>query len=564
MGAELLRRSIAQALSGGEINPFTTIVGARAGRDTPTMRTYLPLFVLLVLVFVTLLIPFSSGEAQTSEWTPGWVDLYGSGIHHITPGPQAAPEMEGSEPTGLLAAIGKFFASLVQPAEKPPIAPTDWTTILSEDFEGTFPGDWTAFDSDGATNGEYFWGKRDCRPYAGSYSGWVIGAGADGSALPCGSAYPDNLHTWMIYGPFSLADATEAELSFRYWLNTQPGADYLFAGVSINGTSFTGWFLAGSYDWGGVTFDLTDVGSLGDITGEPQVWVGFSFQSSASTHYAEGVYLDDIQVRKFIPDVPTATPTATTTATATVTPTYNPAATPTATATATMTPTPTQPGVLDAKGYLPLVIRNFNFVPEAPVLEAISNEDGNGNYSLHWSASVGATTYTLEEDTRADFSNPTTVYSGSSTSRDISGRDIGVYYYRVRASNAHANSDWSNVESVEVTVPPPPCPQAGDWSGTTNQGRAIIFEVEHEPECRIAPNSLRITFRDSCLNVRTMGYLYAIPIEDGSFSFGTSAFGVEGTFTSSISAEGTYWFDEPHWPVPPSRCYVSGDWSASP
>lgn len=105
--------------------------------------------------------------------------------------------------------------------------------------------------------------------------------------------------------------------------------------------------------------------------------------------------------------------------------------------------------------YLPIVRRNFPVIPDAPVLHAIDNGDGDGSYSVSWSASAGATTYTLQEDNNAAFSSPTTVYSGGSTLKAISGRDVGTYYYRVQASNTYASSAWSNVQTAEVTEPLP-------------------------------------------------------------------------------------------------------------
>ncbi|GAG78196.1 unnamed protein product, partial [marine sediment metagenome] len=38
---------------------------------------------LVVFFFLLLLYPFSSGEAQTSEWIPAWVDLSDSGFIHV-------------------------------------------------------------------------------------------------------------------------------------------------------------------------------------------------------------------------------------------------------------------------------------------------------------------------------------------------------------------------------------------------------------------------------------------------------------------------------------------------
>ena len=80
----------------------------------------------------------------------------------------------------------------------------------------------------------------------------------------------------------------------------------------------------------------------------------------------------------------------------------------------------------DSMIYLPLVMKNFPFTPDVPVLDAINNQDGDGNYSVNWSSSEGADTYTLQEDDNVDFSSPTTAYAGISTSTAISGRDVGT------------------------------------------------------------------------------------------------------------------------------------------
>jgi len=97
------------------------------------------------------------------------------------------------------AAFKNFLPMIVNPASA-----NGWVTIHSEDFEGAFPNAWWVFDGDGTTNGEYYWGKRSCRPYAGSYSGWGIGTGLNGASLGCGGYYPNSVQSWMRYGPFSL------------------------------------------------------------------------------------------------------------------------------------------------------------------------------------------------------------------------------------------------------------------------------------------------------------------------------------------------------------------------
>jgi hypothetical protein len=212
--------------------------------------------------------------------------------------------------------------------------------------------------------------------------------------------------------------------------------------------------------------------------------------------------------------------------------------------------------------YLPITV--YTLIPATPVLNAISNA-GDGNYTISWSSSVGAVTYTLEEDNNGDFSSPTTVYSGSNTSAAISGRDIGTYYYRVRASNPRDYSDWSNIESVLVTVPLPECPQAGAWTGTTSQGRNIHFEVENSPQCRIAAESLSISIRDSCGYTTTTQFFNSFTITNDHFDTGAGGnVRVVGDFSSATSADGTFSLDMANPFPPPYNCTANGTWTASP
>jgi len=210
------------------------------------------------------------------------------------------------------------------PQRRPPVKPrpseevelqggnlAGWTNIMTEDFEGDFPGGWDVFDNVSGY-GEYYWGKRDCRPHSGSYSGWGVGGGADGSSLSCGSSYPDKAKSWMIYGPFDLTSTSDAELLFWYWSFSESYFDKLFWGASINGSSFYGFSTSGdSGGWNDVNFDLTDVGDLGNLTGQPEVWIAFVFTSDSFVTYPEGAYVDDIVLRKVTGEPATPTPTST-------------------------------------------------------------------------------------------------------------------------------------------------------------------------------------------------------------------------------------------------------------
>jgi pimeloyl-ACP methyl ester carboxylesterase len=174
----------------------------------------------------------------------------------------------------------------------------DWRTIMTENFEGTFPsGKWSVADDNGTANGEYYWDGDDYKPHQGSYSAWPANGGAN-ALDPQYADYPNNLDSWMIYGSFDLSAAADAELLFHYWNQSEQGYDYLFWGASVNGTSFYGSSVSGdSGGWQAENFDLTNVYTLGDLTGQSAVWIAFVFISDSSIT-DKGAFVDDIVLRK--------------------------------------------------------------------------------------------------------------------------------------------------------------------------------------------------------------------------------------------------------------------------
>jgi hypothetical protein len=177
------------------------------------------------------------------------------------------------------------------------VSPPGWVTLASQNFEGTFPGDWLVWDDNGSNYGEYYWGKRSCRPYAGSYSGWGVGGGAQGAALSCGSNYPHNARSWMAYGPFDLRDAAAGNMRFKIWLAPEAG-DKVFWGVSVNGTEYYGYgWSTQTGGWVEQTIDFTSVPTLTNVLGRGTVWVALVFISDGAGNRAEGVYVDNVEVR---------------------------------------------------------------------------------------------------------------------------------------------------------------------------------------------------------------------------------------------------------------------------
>lgn len=202
----------------------------------------------------------------------------------------------------LLQSFLPFIAK--QPTPIPTLTPTPtpvpggYSTIVGTDFEGSV-SPWVTFDNNGGSFGEYYWDKRNCRPYSGSYSGWAVGGGANGSGLGCGSNYPDNADSWMVYGPFSLSGATAADLKFKLWLNTESNYDGVCRTASVNGTNFYGTCTSGNVgSWFDRILDLTSVPTLGSVTGQPNVWIALIFTSDADTNFAEGAYVDEVVLRK--------------------------------------------------------------------------------------------------------------------------------------------------------------------------------------------------------------------------------------------------------------------------
>jgi len=104
--------------------------------------------------------------------------------------------------------------------------------------------------------------------------------------------------------------------------------------------------------------------------------------------------------------------------------------------------------VPDHTVYLPLIFRPM----PAPWLNPITNPELDNFYTVSWAAVNGASAYILEEATEAAFASPTEVYAGNGLSWTVPdpGKTPATYYYRVRAADGSAASDWSNIQSVTI------------------------------------------------------------------------------------------------------------------
>lgn len=168
-------------------------------------------------------------------------------------------------------------------------------TVLSDSFEGSFPGQWQVLSS---TTSQ--WGQTAHRASQGTHSVYCAGGGT--GPAPQGGPYFNDMETWMIIGPFSLADATSASIAFDLWMKTEPAdgdtfLDYLFYGLSVNGSNFSGFNTTGdTQGWSPSSFDVSEITNITAL-GAEQVWFGLGFYSDESIT-DEGVYIDNVTVTK--------------------------------------------------------------------------------------------------------------------------------------------------------------------------------------------------------------------------------------------------------------------------
>lgn len=174
-----------------------------------------------------------------------------------------------------------------------------WVTIKSEGFEAGFPNNWQVFDF-GPGAGDYYWGARNCQAASGAQSGWAVGGG-NGGLLSCGSNYPNDRESWMVYGPFDLSEASAADLKFKLNLYAELNYDGICYGASPNDLDYYGQCATGnSGGWIDRVIDLTNVPGYGDMRGDTTVWISFTFISDETITYPGGAFLDQIVLRKCI------------------------------------------------------------------------------------------------------------------------------------------------------------------------------------------------------------------------------------------------------------------------
>jgi len=75
-----------------------------------------------------------------------------------------------------------------------------------------------------------------------------------------------------------------------------------------------------------------------------------------------------------------------------------------------------------------------------------------GSYTVSWGSVSGATSYTLQQSSNGG--SWSTAYTGSATSKALSGKGNGTYTYRVEACNAGGCGAWSATHAIKVALIP--------------------------------------------------------------------------------------------------------------
>ncbi len=112
-----------------------------------------------------------------------------------------------------------------------------------------------------------------------------------------------------------------------------------------------------------------------------------------------------------------------------------------------------------ARLYSVAITYEYNDPPSQPTLTDPGTTDTDGAFSVSWSTSTDASGYVVNYELQMSDSNAFTTildsWTPSGTTQAVSGLSNGTYYFQVRAvDDDGAASDWSNIEDIEVAIPP--------------------------------------------------------------------------------------------------------------
>ena len=161
--------------------------------------------------------------------------------------------------------------------------------IWEGSFEGaSLPPGWISNTSQNCQ-----WAPTTVDANIGSYSVSPVGGGAGCAGVP-GASYPNNMQSFLYYGPFDLSDPDLSSASFKGSLKRDLGlGDTVYAAYSADcNTGWQGYPFEGAGAW--TAFDLP----LDALLGDDSVCVAFIFLSDESAQANAGVLVDDVLITR--------------------------------------------------------------------------------------------------------------------------------------------------------------------------------------------------------------------------------------------------------------------------
>ena len=175
-------------------------------------------------------------------------------------------------------------------------------TIISEDFDGIWPGNWFV----GTENsGKPYWGDNTNRSNSGSWSAYC--ADEDNILFP--NLYENNMQAWMDKTNVSLVGYSSATLTFETWFHTETGYDFFTIFVK---DQWGNWHnmkhpfhddvlptYNTPYGWSGYSGGwISKSVDLSEFCSQSGLQIQFLFKSDY-LNVAEGVYIDDVLLTAF-------------------------------------------------------------------------------------------------------------------------------------------------------------------------------------------------------------------------------------------------------------------------
>ncbi|MFC1650750.1 SUMF1/EgtB/PvdO family nonheme iron enzyme [Candidatus Latescibacterota bacterium] len=158
--------------------------------------------------------------------------------------------------------------------------------------------------------------------------------------------------------------------------------------------------------------------------------------------------------------------------------------------------------------------------------EVFSEED----YSLSWN-DVIATSYTIEEASNSNFSNPKSItVDGTIKSFNYYSETQQTYYYRIRAYDGNNTSDWSNTITVVITPPVPKIPVLDEANVIGNQVTLNWIAVKYATSYRVEADT-DSSFSNAINNeTDTPSYTYAYNLDSTTtYYYRVKTLGVSGS-----------------------------------